>query len=112
VRDLVEKYRSEFPATTWNTYFWHPPYSRPYILQRYDHVSVDVWGRGGRGYALSNTAGRRVLGRMMADPTPPNLWWLIYWGRMWVAGEGWQAAPPGPPDSDPLHFKHLHATFL
>lgn len=95
-----------------NTYFHHPP-GRPQDDWRWrDHTSFDVWGFGGRGDTLPKEIGERVKRAIFNDPDPPNIWWIIWAGKMWVDGEGWGPAPDGPPDSDPGHHKHIHVTYL
>jgi hypothetical protein len=124
VARLVRKYQARFPYQTFaNTYVWHPPYSPPAITRRYDSQSVDFWGGGRvdgrytgyRGKPLPREIGKRLFREIWDDPEGPRIWWVIYWGRMWVnpafGGRGWGPSPWGPPDSDPGHYKHIHCTF-
>ncbi len=117
VAALVRKYESEFPWKTYIcTYLNHPPiYGR-----KYEFVSFDVWGgglnrygqyMGYRGRALPVTLGNRIFWRIFNDPQDPPLLWAIWSGKMWTRGYGWGPSPPGPPDSDPEHRKHIHVTF-
>jgi hypothetical protein len=86
VANLVKRIQGQFPNLTYaNTYFWHPPYAPPTITVRHDAVSVDFWGGG-------------VLNGKYVD--------------MWVRGVGWKKAPPGPPDSDAGHYKHIHVSYM
>jgi hypothetical protein len=94
------------------TYFRHPP-GRPQDPGKWrDTTSLDVWGFGGRGDPLPVDVGREVFNTLFNDPDPPDIWWTIYRGQMWTRGIGWGASPPGPPDSDPQHLRHIHVTFL
>ncbi len=117
VARLVKKYESEFPWKTYiNTYEYHPPV----FGRKYEFVSFDVWGggldrngryMGYRGRALGPVLGDRIFRRIFNDPEDPPLLWIIWRGRMWSRAYGWGPAPSGPPDSDPQHLKHIHATF-
>ena len=90
-----------------NTYKEHPPeWNR-------DTTSFDVWGFGGRGDPLPVDIGRKVCDEIFNDPNPPDIWWIIYQGKMWTRKAGtWGPSPDGPPDSDPEHNNHIHVTYL
>lgn len=112
---LIMKYQSAFPYKTFaNTYLCHPP-----VWCR-DRTSVDFWGgglkdgkyTGYRGKPLPEELGHKLFRMIFNDPDGPAIWWIIWDGRMWIRGEGWGPAPPGPPDSDPGHRFHLHVTFV
>jgi hypothetical protein len=94
----------------------HPPvYGR-----KYEFVSVDFWGGGRshgkyvgyRGKPIGASLGQRVFSAIFHDRYKPNIFWIIWNGRMWVRGTGWEASPWGPPDSDPRHEKHIHVTYV
>lgn len=113
-RDDIEKLTArlvnmeEFYKKIWiNTYKGHPPgWNR-------DTTSFDVWGFEGRGDPLPVEIGEQVRDVMFEDPDPPDIWWIIYRGKMWTRRTGaWGASPPGPPDSDPQHNQHIHVTYL
>jgi hypothetical protein len=53
-----------------------------------------------------------VFNAIYHDQYKPNIFWIIWNGRMWVRGTGWEASPWGPPDSDPRHEKHIHVTYM
>jgi hypothetical protein len=116
VARLVNRIQGKFPWQTFaNTYYMHPPvYGR-----KYEFVSVDFWGGGRsndryvgyRGKPIGTSLGQKVFNAIFHDPYKPNIFWIIWNGRMWVDGEGWQASPGGPPDSDPRHEKHIHVTY-
>jgi hypothetical protein len=90
-----------------NTYVDHPP------GWGLDIVSMDVWHSGGRGYTIDPWEGQAVFDDIYDNaPWTPAIWWTIWWGEMWSIGGGWEAAPGGPPDSDPGHFSHIHFTFV
>ena len=120
VHDVVKWVQHKHPWQTYiNTYLWHPLYDPPDITKQYDSVSFDVWGggvvngiyRGYRGKPLPMMFGKQIKNELMNKPGPEKISWLIHGGKMWVRGEGWQPAPPGPPDSDPGHYNHLHVTY-
>ena len=97
----------EFYKKIWiNTYSEHPP-----VLPR-DTTSFDVWGYGGRGDPLPVEIGKKVFDVIFDDPDPPNIWWIIYRGRMWTRAKGDGPSPPGPRDSDPEHNEHIHVTYM
>lgn len=108
VRDLMLKYLNHKELQgliSVNTYFDHPP---GFGL---DHVSADIWGRGGRGSALGDALRRRAFDIVFRDPSPPRIRWIISGGGMWTPGAGWQRAPWGPVGSDAGHWHHIHITF-
>jgi hypothetical protein len=120
VARLVNRIQKKFPWQTYaNTYRWHPPYDPPLITVRYDAVSVDFWGGGRsngkyvgyRGKPIGASLGQRVFNAIFNDPYKPNIFWIIWNGRMWVRGTGWEASPWGPPGSDAGHYKHIHVTY-
>jgi hypothetical protein len=53
-----------------------------------------------------------VWNALFHHPYLPNIFWIIWNGRMWVRGSGWEASPWGPPDSDAGHFQHIHVTYV
>lgn len=122
IQAIVNKLQAKWPWKTYvNTYWWHPPYSYPLITIHYDNRSFDVWGGGGtgpgnysgyRGKYLPPELGKQIFNWLFSDKSPGQIHWIIYRGRMWVRGQGWQPAPSGPPDSDPGHWRHIHVTYL
>jgi hypothetical protein len=60
------------------TYFKHPP-----AFPR-EHLSMDVWGYGGRGDPIDEDLGYRVFDWLFNDPRPPDVWWCIWQNRMYV----------------------------
>ncbi len=117
VARAVNRVQAKFPNETFaNTYYMHPPvYGR-----KYEFVSLDFWGGGlsngryvgYRGKPIGTSLGQRVFNALFNDPFLPNIFWIIWNGRMWVRGTGWEASPWGPPDSDPRHEKHIHVTYV
>ncbi len=117
VARLVNRIQRKFPWQTFaNTYYMHPPtYGR-----KYEFVSVDFWGGGlsngryvgYRGKPIGASLGHRVFNAIYHDQYKPNIFWIIWNGRMWVRGTGWGPSPWGPPDSDPRHEKHIHVTYM
>jgi hypothetical protein len=117
VARLVNRIQRRLPWQTFaNTYYMHPPvYGR-----RYEFVSVDFWGGGlsngryvgYRGKPIGTSLGQQVWNALWNDPYLPNIFWIIWRGRMWVRGSGWENAPGGPPDSDAGHYQHVHVTYV
>ena len=117
VRRLINRVQAKFPWRTFvNTYYRHPPvYDRAY-----EFVSVDFWGGGlnsrghyvgYRGKPIGTRLGTAVMRAAYYDRYLPNIYWIIWNGRMWTRGYGWGPAPYGPPDSDPGHYQHVHITY-
>jgi hypothetical protein len=111
-----------------NTYFDHPPdYQAPrrWPVDYYSAKSFDVWGggltltgkyTGYRGKPLPRKRGNKIFKQLFNAKTGPEIDWIIYAGEMWwnpkTGGPGWTSAPPGPADSDPGHWNHLHVTYV
>ncbi len=125
VKAVVKRLQARWPWQTWiGTYLWHPPYDPPAITIRYDARSLDVWGggivngvyRGKRGKPLPAELGKKIWDFLWNMPGKPDIYWIIYRGRMWVnpryGGRGWGPSPPGPPDSDSGHWNHIHITYV
>jgi hypothetical protein len=117
VQARVKAVQRRHPYQTFiNTYVDHPPgYNRIY-----ERRSLDVWGGGGhnqatysgyRGKPLPKALGDRIWGELFYAEYGPAIHWIIWNGKMWVAGSGFQNAPYGPPDSDPGHYNHIHCTY-
>jgi hypothetical protein len=53
-----------------------------------------------------------VFNAIFNDPYEPNIFWIIWNGRMWVRGTGWGPSPWGPPDSDAGRHEHIHVTYV
>ena len=113
----INRVQKKFPSQTFaNTYYMHPPvYGR-----KYEFVSVDFWGGGlsngqyvgNRGKPIGAFLGHKVWNALYQDSYLPNIFWIIWNGRMWVRGSGWGPSPWGPPDSDARHFRHIHVTYV
>src|SRR5215211_918322 len=93
------------------TYFQHPP-----AFPR-EHLSMDVWGWGGRGDPIGTDLGYRVFERHFTERRPPDVWWCIWQNRMYVRNaqtfeEHFEPAPSGPAGSDAKHELHLHFSYL
>jgi hypothetical protein len=107
-----------------NTYEEHPPNPDAgnralWLGMNTERISLDVWGPGLRGDPLLLGLHDDVFEFLFYRRPAPDFWWTVTRGDMWVRarnplrdGGFWLASPPGPADSDPLHIKHLHITFL
>lgn len=93
-----------------NTYHHHPEevWINRGISREYD--SLDVWGPGGRGYALDADLGDEIFGVLFNDPDPPDIEWIIYKGVMYGAWNGWEGEPFGSDDFS-WHYDHIHVTY-
>lgn len=125
IRRRIGQIQAKFPWYTYvNTYYDHPPGYGAWPVGFYDTRSFDVWGggvvggryTGYRGKPLRPRLGKKVFREIFNDPHPPDINWCIYQGRMWwnpaTGGLGWTSSPPGPPDSDPGHYNHIHVTMI
>jgi hypothetical protein len=117
VARLVNRIQRQFPWQTFaNTYYQHPPN----FGRKYERVSVDFWGGGRsggrfvgyRGKPIGTSLGHRIFRALFNEGHRPNISWIIWNGRMWVRGTGWEKAPWGPADSDAGHYKHIHVTYM
>lgn len=117
VHRSINRVQQQFKWQTYaNTYVWHPPVHKA----RYEHVSVDYWGGGlrngryigYRGKPIGTELGHRVFRAIFNDPHRPNIYWIIWNGRMWTRGYGWGPSPGGPVGSDALHKLHIHVSYL
>ncbi len=107
--------REAFKGRIWiNTYHHHPPGGSDDFWRHRDTTSFDVWGFGGRGDPLTKKLGNQVHHALFSDLKPPDIWWIIWQGRMWSRFQIPQNldAPGGAPGSDPGHFSHIHVTYL
>ena len=62
-----------------------------------DDQSFDVWGFGGRGDPLTKALGDRAFHTLFSYPNPPDIWWVIWQGRMWSRFQGGFVDAPGGP---------------
>jgi len=108
-----------------NTYVNHPPNKNGdsiWIGFQTQHLSLDVWGPRGRGDPLPPERHRDIYRFLFNLDGAPDWWWAISHGDMWQRNRDvnlipqWeghvQDPPPGPPDSDPEHEKHIRLTLL
>ena len=101
VRRVVRHVESVFPAVRANTYKDHP-------WPNWDRVSVDFWGRGGRGDPIARDTGREVLEYLLTIPDLPPLRHWIYLHHLWTSfgGVSWWA-----PFDHSGKLRHVHVTF-
>lgn len=97
-RYLVENY------DVWcNTYYDHPEgYWRTYD-------SIDVWGKGGRNYAIDPEIGDEVFKLLFYYEGKPDIDWIIWQGWIWTRTGGW--AKFGYDDFT-WHYDHIHVTYI
>ncbi len=90
-----------------DTYVWHPPYDEPYILRRYDLLSFDVWGGGGRGDPIGFRKGTRVFDLVWDYPGEPYIDWAIWERRLYSRARNFVPIPWG---TNPFtwHDDHPH----
>lgn len=98
-RKMVDKY-----GCTANTYWWHPP------ELGLDSVSVDFWGKGGRGDWIPYEMGQAIFEEIFNDPNPPWIRYCIWQGTMYGAWNNWQGEPYGA-DEFSYHNDHPHFSF-
>jgi hypothetical protein len=99
LRGLVELLANRHGAS-WNTYLDHPA---PYWL---DDISVDYWGRNGRGAPVGRKRGNRIARDLIHNEhaSPCYIRWR---GRIWHPKSGWYSYNP-----DGIgHYDHVHVTF-
>lgn len=101
VRVVVGRLSQRF-GTSWNTYTNHP---QPWWL---DDISVDFWGRRGRGFPVGRWRGRRIVRALIAQTRKGERICYIRWrGRVWNPRAGWRKYNP-----DGIgHYDHVHVTF-
>lgn len=99
IRQWSEQIRAHY-GTRWNTYRDHPP---GYGL---DAVSVDHWGKAGRGSPLDEHTGDQVALHIIGMHPVRPVRWLIWWGEMWTPTQGWT-----PDRSGYSHYDHVHVTY-
>jgi len=102
--------RDAWARTLWaNTYERHPPAKpRP-------HLSGDLWSFGGRGDPLTGEKHQRAFNMMFLDPDPPDIWWIISNGEMWLRDPqtfGVRRVAMAQDDTDNAHRFHIHRTDL
>jgi hypothetical protein len=99
------------PGIHVNSYVWHPPYNPPAITRRYDRLSFDVWGGGGRGDPVGFEKGQWAFDLIWNYPGQPYINWVIW--RRQIRSRRFDFVP-GPWGSNPLewHDDHVHVTFL
>lgn len=117
-RRRINTLQRHFPKQTYaNTYWKHPPD----FGNTYTSRSVDFWGGGVvngryvgyRGKHLPERIGIPLFRKIIRDSQSgrgPRVLWAIYRGRMFANGR-WGPSPPGPSDSDPAHYSHIHVTY-
>jgi hypothetical protein len=125
VKARVKAIQDKFPWRTYaNTYWDHPPGNGRWPVNYYTRYSIDFWGGGGanketytgyRGKTLLRDLGDKIFDELFYAESGPAIDWIIWRGRMWwspkTGGPGWTSSPPGPADSDPDHFRHIHVTY-
>lgn len=94
-----------------NTYVWHPPFDPGIIDFRYDRLSFDTWGGGGRNDPIGQHKGQKVFDLIWNDPGEPYIDWIIWRRTIRIRHEGFRARPFG---TDPFswHDDHPHVTML
>lgn len=107
IADLVRSVEAQYVCYPC-TYVDHPEGWGKKLGRNLDIVSVDFWGAAGRGQPISWAVGEAIVNRVLGDPNPPEVDWLIWYGRIWTPDAGWQ---PWQDDGTGLHKDHPHVTF-
>lgn len=107
-RYLIDKY----PGEVWvNTYHLHPEevWLNEGVSREYD--SMDIWGYGGRGYAIDTDLGNRIFSEVFNDPNDPWIDWIIWQATIYDEGNNWYGEGFGEDDFS-WHYDHIHVTYL
>lgn len=101
VRRVVAHLESQFPALRANTYVCHP-------WCGWGRVSVDLWGRGGRGDPIPRDTGFLALREAFTLPWGPSLRHTIYLHQLWTdfGGYSWWRS-----DDHSGKLRHVHLTY-
>jgi hypothetical protein len=101
VRQVVHKVLSRYPTITANTYVCHP-------WCGWGRFSVDLWGKGGRGYAIDPKLAELSLDFLFTLPGRPFIRHWIYEHTLWTSFGGystWSA------DDHSGNLRHVHVTY-
>lgn len=97
----VQAVLNQFSAVTANTYVCHP-------WCGWGRLSVDLWGRGGRGDAIPHDLGQKALRFLFNRPGPPRLRHTIFEHTLWTSFGGisrWTR------DDHSGILRHVHLTY-
>lgn len=99
---VVNLVRTKFPNTHVNTYVGHP-------WPGWDGQSFDVWGPGGRGYAIDYDLGLRIAGFCWDLPGAPWIRHEIYEHTQW---DYWRGNTYWAPNDHSGPLRHYHVTYF
>lgn len=102
VQLVVDKIHRRFPNVLCNTYVDHP-------WEGWDHLSIDVWGVGGRGWRIRKETGYEVRRFVMKLPGKPLIRHTIYEHALWTRWGGYSFWAP---DDHSDEWRHFHVTYL
>jgi hypothetical protein len=102
VRRVVQLTLSKFPAATANTYVCHP-------WCGWGSLSVDFWGPGGRGDAISPDLSVRLRRFLMNLPGKPLIRHTILEHQLWTR---WGGYSYWGRDDHSGALRHVHVTYL
>jgi hypothetical protein len=102
VRRTVQLTLSRFSNLTANTYIDHP-------WPMWDGLSVDYWGRGGRGDPVPPTVSWSTVRFLMRMHGKPLIRHLIYEHSLWTRSGGWSYWAPADHSG---RLRHIHVTYL
>ena len=109
VRAVVHRIRSRFSAVTTNTYDCHPFCGPAGNRQGWSRRSIDVWGTGGRGDALSHDLSRSIARFLFDLPGQPLIRHMIVEHDFWLRGAGWLTWSR---DDHTGALRHVHVTYM
>jgi hypothetical protein len=101
VQRFVNRVLADHPHCTANTYVDHP-------WPGWDRRSVDFWGSGGRGSAISLRNGNRIYNRARRAADELGLRHCIYLHELWTSFGGesyWRS------NDHSGRLRHVHVTF-
>lgn len=101
VRNVVQRTLKRFPRATANTYTCHP-------FCGWGSRSVDFWGHGGRGHALSGLTAERLLDFLFTLPGKPFMRHYILEHVIWTSFGGYSVWPA---DDHSGRLRHVHVTY-
>jgi hypothetical protein len=98
---VVHEVLRRWPQVSANTYVGHP-------FPGWSRVSIDFWGKGGRGEQLPRLVGAQILDYLWERRNPPHIRHTIFEHTLttsWGGEEYWT------PDDHSGNLRHVHVTY-